>query len=80
MKMMTSAVALSIAALACGCATYDRPLVKSSAVENPTVVVAEGSNSAMPYTQHSFFFKDRGVHTEDPSTLAPKIVEPVPRG
>jgi hypothetical protein len=79
----TSALAILAGAALGGCATYDGPYVATgpaAATENKQVVVAEGSNSAMPYTQRSFFFKDRGLHYEDPSTLAPKIVEPVPRG
>jgi hypothetical protein len=79
----TSALAILAGALMGGCATYDRPVVATgpaSATENKQVVVAEGSNGAMPYTAQSMFFKDRGLHYEDPSTLAPKIVEPVPRG
>jgi len=80
MKLLTSALVLT-AAVASGCATYDRPVVATTAAaENKTVVVAEGDNNAMPYTQRSFFFKDRGLHIEDPSALTPKIVEPVPRG
>ena len=87
MKLLTSAVVLLAAAMAGGCAfhRYDdndsrRLAAAPNAAANPTVVVAEGDNGATPYTQRSFFFHDRGLHTEDPSTLAPKIVEPIPRG
>ncbi len=88
MKLLTTAAVLLAAATAGGCAfhRYDDndarrvALATPNAAENPTVVVAEGNNGATPYTQRSFFFHDRGLHLEDPSTLAPKIVEPVPRG
>ncbi len=87
MKLLTSAVVLMAAAMAGGCAfhRYDdndarRVALVTPAAANPTVVVAEGNNGATPYTERSFFFKDRGLHTEDPSTLAPKIIEPIPRG
>ncbi len=83
MKILTSAVALAIAAMATGCATYDTPYGTKVATRaaNPTVVVAEGDNSAMPYTTRSMFFKDRGLHFEDPSALTPKVVDaPLPRG
>ena len=74
MKLLTSAIALATAAMATGCATYsDRPYMGIAAT-NPTVVVAEGDNNAMPYTTSSMFFKDRGLHFEDPSALTPKIV------
>lgn len=83
MKQLTGAVALAVAAMASGCATYDTPYGTKVAARagNPTVVVAEGDNGAMPYTTRSMFFKDRGLHYEDPSALTPKVVEaPLPRG
>jgi hypothetical protein len=90
MKLLTSALALATAAMASGCATYyDRPaqvayVPAGTAIAvpaaNPTVPVAEGNNSAMPYTANSMFFKDRGLHQEVPGALTPKLVEPVPRG
>ena len=90
MKYLLTAVALATAAVASGCATYDKPyyarydgdrvVARANAAQNPTVVVADTEDNAMPYTQHSLFFKDRGLHFEDPSALTPKIVEPIPRG
>jgi hypothetical protein len=74
---IASTLLLGAAALG-GCATYPdtRP---ATLTKVDTGVVAEGENNAMPYTQRSFFFKDRGLHVEDPSALTPKVVEPVPR-
>ena len=73
------AIALVSAAALGGCATYpDGTTRVASASANPNVVVAEGDNNAMPYTQQSFFFKDRGLHYEDPSALTPKIVSTPP--
>jgi hypothetical protein len=90
MKLLTSAFALAAAAMASGCATYYDPPAKVAYVPasgvvgapaaNPTVPVAEGNNSAMPYTANTMFFKDRGLHQEVPGALTPKIVDPVPRG
>ena len=90
MKLLTSAVTLAVAAMASGCATYyDRPaqvayVPAGTAIavpaSNPTVPVAEGNNSAMPYTANTLFFKDRGLHQEVPGALTPKLVDPVPRG
>jgi hypothetical protein len=58
---------------------YGRPVVtpmatRADGVLNPTVPVAEGDNGAVPYRQYSMFFKDRGLHQEVPSALAPKII------
>ena len=75
MKRLISAAAIATAAVASGCATYDTPYhTKADAAANPTVVVAEGDNGAMPYRQYTMFFRDRGLHHEVPSALTPKIV------
>jgi len=76
MKRLISAAAIATAAVASGCATYDTPYhtAKADAALNPTVVVAEGDNGAIPYRTQSMFFKDRGLHQEVPSALTPKIV------
>ena len=83
MKSLITAVAVTTAALASGCATYDSQhyaSAKAAAAANPSVVVAEGDNGATPYRQQSMFFKDRGLHQEVPSALVPRTVEPPPAG
>jgi hypothetical protein len=73
----TSALALTGAMMG-GCATTysDTPAVAPAVAHAKVepVAVAEADNKAMPYTTTSMFFKDRGLHFEDPSVLAPKVV------
>ena len=73
---LSLAAVLAGAAILGGCAG-DRAIVAESTPE-PVLVTAD--NSAMPYTTESFFFRDRGLHYEDPSTLSPKAYIVVPRG
>jgi len=66
------------AAILGGCASDERRVVALEQPTEPVLVTAD--NSAMPYTTESYFFRDRGLHYEDPSTLSPKAYIVVPRG
>ncbi|MGE5616165.1 MAG: hypothetical protein ACM3X5_04550 [Bacillota bacterium] len=77
LAILTLAGLAAGAAILGGCASDERRV----ALEQPTEpVLVTADNSAMPYTTESYFFRDRGLHYEDPSTLSPKAYIAVPRG